>query len=176
MNEARIQCHGDLKKVIVKNPNWDLKCQVAPRLSQELKKHLMDLLRAKLSVPTIYDLHCIAQCNRASPDRDCLALVPLSTLDGRDDLVEKRDLYNLLTKVLKEKVRLNENDQISVQMWMDKNRERVVFHRQHQIGPPAIDFILALQSPWQLAQMIELSHKKALTMDSTFATNNYKVH
>lgn len=74
-----------------------------------------------------------------------------------------------------DKIALDENDKVSVQMWMDKNQKRVVLHRQHQIGPSAVQVILALQSPWQLDQMIQLSHQKALAMDSTFATNKYGV-
>lgn len=80
-NEARKQCHGDLKYMKME-ANWGLGCQVAPILSSELKKHLMDLLRAKMFVPTTYDVHCANQCHRDALDRDlnCITLAPFPHL------------------------------------------------------------------------------------------------
>ena len=177
INEAGKQCHGSIREATVENPDWSIRCQVAPRLSTELKKHLLDLLRAGMTVSTIHDLHCTQQMNISglAPDLNCSILVPLCTLDGRDDLLHKRDLHNLNMKRQRETTRRHDNDLISIQKWIDAYPERVVIHRQYCIGPPEVEFILALQSPWQLAQMVELSHGRALALDSTFAITKYGV-
>ena len=90
-------------------------------------------------------------------------------------MIRKIFNYNLKVKVLKETTRLHDNDLISISKWIDAYPKRVVIHRQYRIGPPEVEFILALQSPWQLPQMIELSHGRALALDSTFAINKYGV-
>jgi hypothetical protein len=53
--------------------------------------------------------------------------------------------------------------------------ERVLLYNEHKIGPPAQDFIMVLQSPWQLAQILEFLDGKHLVMDNTFSINRYNV-
>ena len=146
-------------------------------MTEDLKKTLVDLLRAGWKVLDIYDLHCKNQFDREGGDRGIHldSIQPLSTLDGRDDLVSLKDLYNLRAKVASETVCKDQNDQKSVGIWIDNNRERVLLHHEYKKGPPEQDFLLAVQSPWQLAHMVHMSHNSVLAMDSTFATNKYSV-
>jgi hypothetical protein len=156
---------------------WGIHCQYAPRISNELKKLLVDMLRAKVQVNIIYDIHCHTQMRRLgdSLDQTCRTFASLTLVGGRDDFLCKRDLHNLKVKVLRENVRLHEDDATSVHMWVTRNTERLLVYREHRQEPVEQDFLLALQSPWQLAQMVHLSHGKGLAMDSTFATNKYGV-
>ena len=135
------------------------------------------MLRAKIPLQVIFDIHCERQIDKIGElvDQKCPTFVSLTVVGGKDERLTKEVIYNLATKVKMEKVRLHKNDSISTHMWVQLNLERVLLYREHQVGPPGQDFMLALQSPWQLAQMIELSHGKVLAMDSTFATNKYGV-
>ena len=101
-------------------------------------------------------MHCKNQIEREGGDRgiDLDSIQPLTTSDGRDDLVSLKDLYNLRAKVACETVCKDNNDQKSVGMWIENNRDRVVLHHEYKSGPPEEDFLLALQSPWQLANMV----------------------
>jgi hypothetical protein len=176
VNKAGDIVHGRSSPDVLELP-WGPKCSLAPRLSSELKKSIHDLLRAGWSVPDIFDLHCKNQFERRGDDRgaDVTVVGQLTTFDGRDDLITKRDLYNLKKHIDQDTWMYDNNDQSSIRKWIDQNPERVVFHQEYYAGPLEQEFILALQSPWQRAQMIHLSHGTVLCLDSTFATNKYAV-
>ena len=177
MNKEGTVVHGSFEGLIRSDVSWGPACSVAPRLTLDLKKTLTDLIRAEWKPLDIFYFHCRNQLKREGVDRDIdgTTLAPLTTLDGRDDLVSIRDLYNLTKKVMKEEVQFDENDQKSVGMWISNNKERVLVHQEYKEGPPEQDFLLALQAPWQLANMVEMSHNRPLAMDSTFAINKYGV-
>ena len=176
-----MKCHGIPENAspgsAIVLPQWGIRCLYAPRISDELRKLLTDMMRAKIPLQIIYDIHCERQIDNLGRliDQKHPTFVSLTVIGGKDERLTKHVLYNLSAKVKREKVRLHKNDAISIHMWIKLNLERVLLYREHQVGPPSQDFILALQSPWQLAQMIQLSHGKVLAMDSTFATNKYGV-
>ena len=70
-------------------------------------------------------------------------------------------------------------------MWEEEN-EDIVYH-YHEFGdldlneatPPPDEneapFCLAIQTPWQLGIMLQYGHKRQITMDATFGTNEPKV-
>jgi hypothetical protein len=90
-------------------------------------------------------------------------------------LIQKRDIVNIQNDIRKETIQLDKVDAISVHKWMKLYIERVLLYNKHKIGPLAQDFIMVLQSPWQLARMLELSDGNCLAMDSLFAINRYNV-
>jgi hypothetical protein len=56
--------------------------------------------------------------------------------------------------------------------------ERVLTHQWFKAAStdgPEQPLLFSLQAPWQAAKMVEMSHKRPLAMDSTFATNKYGV-
>lgn len=176
VNKAGSVVHGRNSEDASKLP-WGPKCSFASTMSFEARKNIMDLLKAGWTVPQIFDNHCRAQFGRQGEDRgaDVSQYRLLSTFDGRDDLITKADLYNLRKIASQETWMLDNNDQVSLHKWILQNPERVVFHTEYVAGPPEIPFQLCLQSPWQRTLMIELTHGCVLAMDSTFATNKYKV-
>jgi hypothetical protein len=156
---------------------WGICCKYAHRISIELKKLLVDMLRAKVQVNIIYDIHCHTQMQRLgdSLDQTCRTFASLTLVGGRDNFLSKRDLHNLKVRVLRENIRLHKDDVTLVNMWVTRNIERLLVYQERKQEPFKQDFFLPLQSSWQLAQMVHLSHEKALAMDSTFATNKYGV-
>jgi hypothetical protein len=110
-----------------------------------------------------------------SLDQTCCIFALLTLVGGRDDYLSERDLHNLKVKVLRENITLHKDDATSLHMWITRNTERLLIYQEHKLLPLEQDFLLALQSPWQLDQMIHLSHGKGLAMDSFFATNKYGV-
>jgi hypothetical protein len=111
-------------------PRWGIWCQYAPRISNELKKLLVDMLRAKVQVNIIYDIYCHIQMRRLGDTLDdaCRTFASLTLVGGRDDFISKRDLHNLKVKVLRENTRLHEDDATFVNMWITRNTERVLMY------------------------------------------------
>ena len=169
------QCHGVLEHAKVQDAGWTAACERASKITRELRKLLADMFRANVPLNIIFDIHCDKQQQYivGSIDHKSSDFVPV--IMGRDQLITKRDLVNIMNEVKKETMKLDNDDAISVHKWIKLHIERVLLYNEHKVGPPAQDFILVLQSPWQLARMIELSDGKCLTMDSTFATNKYDV-
>jgi hypothetical protein len=97
----------------------------------------------------IYDIHCERQINRIGQliDQKSPIFASLIIIGRQGERLTKQILFNLSTTVKMEKVCLHRNDAICVHMWIQLNQERVLLYREHQVGPPNQDFILALQSP-----------------------------
>ena len=175
-NEYGIQVHGRGQCAPAALP-WGPRCAIAPSISLGLKNDIIDSLRAKWSVADIFDLHCRKQFDLHGVDRgaDVTETSKLLTLNTRDDLLTKRDIYNLKKHIDKETWKYDENDVVSVSKWMSLNRDRWLLHKPYAAGPPLSKFLLVLQSRLQLLHMIEMSHGSVLCLDSTFATNKYQV-
>jgi hypothetical protein len=111
-------------------PRWGIRCQYAPRISNELKKLLVDMLRAKVQVNIIYDIHCDTQmqCLGDSLDQTCGTFASLTLVGGRDDFLSKRDLHNLKVRVLRENIKLHKGDVTSVNMWVTRNTKRLLVY------------------------------------------------
>jgi hypothetical protein len=85
------------------------------------------MLRAKVQVNIIYDIHCHTQmqCLGDSLDQICRTFASLTLVGGRDDFPSKRDVHNLKVRVLRENIRLHEDDATSVNMWVTRKTERL---------------------------------------------------
>jgi hypothetical protein len=112
---------------------------------------LTDIFRAKIPLNIIFDIHCGKQIKyiTGTVDHNSPDFVPV--VMGKDQLIQKRDLINIQNDVKNRTIWLDKIDAISVQKWMKLHLERMLLYREHKIGPPAQDFIMVLQSPWQLA-------------------------
>jgi len=136
----------------------------------------MEMFRAGWHVVDVYDIHTKNQFDRDGGDKllDIMTLVPISSC-GRDDLLCKRDLYNMKAQVDRETYMFHANDQTSIARFVERAPQRVLYHQVYKSGPPEVDFMLGLQSKWQLGMMIQMSHNNVLCMDSTFSTTKYGV-
>lgn len=104
---------------------------------------------------------------------------------SRDTFIMPNDVYNLCKKRTTQLWQKHTRDPLSVRMWKEENEESV-FH-YHEFGninlnedaPSAIEeeapFCLGIQTPWQLDMMLRYGHKRQISMDATFGTNEPKV-
>jgi hypothetical protein len=174
-NVSGKQCHGVLEHAKVQDVGWIAACERASKITRELKKLLANIFTANVPLNIIFDIHYDKQQKYIVGSIDHKSSDFMLVIMGRDQLITKRDLVNMMNEVKKETMKLDKVDAILVHKWIKLHIERVLLYNEHKVGPPAQDFILVLQSTWQLARMIELSDGKCLAMDSTFATNKYDV-
>ncbi|CAI9112760.1 OLC1v1013251C1 [Oldenlandia corymbosa var. corymbosa] len=66
---------------------------------------------------------------------------------------------------------LDLDDQASVKLWVERNKEKVFFYQDTSEKDP---FILGIQTEWQLQQMIRFGHCSIMAMDSTFGIKKLK--
>jgi hypothetical protein len=103
----------------------------------------------------------------------------------RDTFIMPDDVYNMCKKRATELWKKHPRDPLSIRMWKEENEDNV-FH-YHEFGnldlnettPPPDEeetpFCLAIQTPWQLEIMLRYGHKRQISMDATFGTNEPKV-
>jgi hypothetical protein len=123
------------------------------------------------------DMHLKQQVKTGGPDCpfNNPAPLPWSIRGAKDDTFPVKLLHNIRAKVAKETYQFHQNDQQSVQTWINAHQHFVLLHQQYVIGLLAQDFMLVLQSQWQLGMLVHYSDNKPLALDSTFATTKYDV-
>jgi hypothetical protein len=174
-NDKGERCHGRISEGEI--VPWSPKCIYAPRITKLLRQNLEQLFRWGWTVPQVMDMHLKQQVQTGGPDCPFNNPNPLpwSIRGAKDDTFPIKLLHNIKDKVAKETYKASRNDQESAQIWINAHQHFVLLHQLYVIGPPTQDFMLVLQSKWQLGMMLHYSHNKPLALDSTFATTKYDV-
>lgn len=96
-------------------------------------------------------MHLKQQIQVGGPDCtfNDLAPLPWSIRGAKDDTIHLKDLHNIKAKVARETYMFHENDQQSVQIWINAHPHFVFLHQQYISANPSQDFMLVLQSKWQ---------------------------
>ena len=95
----------------------------------------------------------------------------------RDDFLGHQDCRNIQAGLAAELFQLANSDAQSIRLWVRSHRERVLYYQEYTAdsddssGQP---LILCIQDPWQLQMMLQHGGK-AVSFDSTFGTNRFKV-
>jgi hypothetical protein len=104
---------------------------------------------------------------------------------SKDTFIMPDDVYNLCKKRATQLWQKHARDLLSVRMWKEENEESV-FH-YHEFGNINLNedassateeetpFCLWIQTPWQLDMMLHYGHKRQISMDATFGTNEPQV-
>jgi hypothetical protein len=110
----------------------------APRISEELRKLLTDMLRAEIPLQVIYDIHSERQIDIIGKliDQKSATFASLTIIGGKDERLTKQVIFHLSTKVKMEKDCLHRNDAVSVHMWIQLNQERVLYIGSTKLGLP----------------------------------------
>ena len=99
----------------------------------------------------------------------------------RDHFISEQDIRNVAGRLAIETYKRDNNDAKSVRMWVQQHPSLVFYYKESgvhvrgTITRDNIPFTIGIQTPWQEEMMLKHGHKKAVSMDATFATNENKV-
>jgi hypothetical protein len=156
-------CHGSTKT--------GHKSRFSSHLSQEVREFIMAHLRLGLSIPQIMAKHrkrFLEVCERGEELT-------------RDLFICDQGIRNVVGRLAIETYKRDNNDAKSVRMWVQEHPHLVFYYKESGIHVPGaitrdnIPFTIGIQTTWQQDMMLKHGHKKAVSIDATFATNENKV-
>jgi hypothetical protein len=89
--------------------------------------------------------------------------------DAKVDSVALQYVHKLGTIIKRSTHELDLDDHASIRMWIDRNKKSVFFHQD------STEFVLGIQTEWQLQQMIRFGHQGILASHSSFGVRKLKV-
>ena len=99
----------------------------------------------------------------------------------RDMFISEQDIRNVAGRLAIETYKRDNNDAKSVRMWVQEHPFLVFYYKESgayvrgAITRDNIPFTIGIQTSWQRDMMLKHGHKKAVSIDATFATNENKV-
>ena len=163
VNLSGIFCHGSTK--------IGHKSRFSSHLSVHVRAFIMCHLRLGLSIPQIMVKHkkrFMEACTRGEELT-------------RDHFISEQDIRNVAGRLAIETYKRDNNDAKSVRMWVQQHPGLVFFYKESgvhvrgAITRDNIPFTIGIQTAWQEEMMLKHGHKKTVSIDATFATNENKV-
>ena len=163
VNLSGFFCHGATKT--------GHKSRFSSHLSPEIREFIMSHLRLGLSIPQIMAAHrqrFMEVCERGEELT-------------RDLFISEQDIRNVAGRLAIETYKRDNNDAKHVRMWVQEHPELVFYYKEsglHVRGAITrynIPFTIGIHTSWQTDMMLKHGHKKAVSIDATFATNENKV-
>ena len=163
VNLKGVFCHGATKA--------GHKSRFSSHLSQEVRQFIMSHLRLGLSIPQIMAKHrkrFLEACQRGEELT-------------RDLFICDQDIRNVDGRLAIETYKRDNNDAKSVRMWVQQHPPLVFYYKESGVHVRGvitrdnIPFTIGIQTPWQQEMMLKHGHRKAVSIDATFATNENKV-
>ena len=99
----------------------------------------------------------------------------------RDLFISEQDIRNVVVRLVIETYKRDNNDAKFVRMWVQEHPFLVFYYKKSgvqvrgAITRENIPFTIGIQTSWQQDMMLTHGHKKAVSIDATFATNENKV-
>ncbi|XP_010540374.1 PREDICTED: uncharacterized protein LOC104814172 [Tarenaya hassleriana] len=152
-DEKGLPCHGPQDRQAA-----GTRAMFAPYISEDLRLRVLSLLYVGVSVETIMQRHNESVEKQGGPS-------------NRDDLLTHRYVRKLERSIRRSTYELDEDDDISVNMWVESHQSQVFFFEGFSDSDP---FTLGIQTEWQLQQMIRFGNCSLLASDSRFGTNKLK--
>ena len=144
-------------------------------LSPEIRAFVEDCLRRKDSPMQIMRKHLDLLKKYQAEGKDITCDLLLST----------KDIRNISGKLAQEKYMLHKNDAQSVRMWVQRNPEKVFYYSESNQKKPEkvpgeltgqnMPFTIGIQTAWQKRMMLQHGHRRGISVDATFGTNDKKV-
>jgi hypothetical protein len=100
---------------------------------------------------------------------------------NRDTFIMPSDVQNVAKKRAQELWEKHPRDAMSVRMWTEANADSVFYYTEHESidlnAAPKDEFTytLGIQTQWQREVMALHGHRRALSIDATFGTNDSRV-
>ncbi|KAL9176917.1 hypothetical protein ABFS82_01G025500 [Erythranthe guttata] len=137
VDKSGAPCHGILDQESV-----GTRAMYAPRISEELRQKVMSLLHVGTSLDAIVQHHMEEVQRHGGPH-------------SRDDFLTRNDVRNMERLIRNSPHELHLDDRCSVKMWVQRHHKHV-FYFQESCG--CEDFVLGVQTDWQLQQMLRYGH------------------
>ncbi|KAJ4979811.1 hypothetical protein NE237_010591 [Protea cynaroides] len=153
VDEKGLPCHGPQDKKAV-----GTRAMFAPYISDDLRLRVLSLLYVGVSVETIMQRHNESVERQGGPS-------------NRDDLLTHRYVRRLERSIRRSTYELDEDDAVSVGMWVESHQNDIFFYEGFSDSDP---FILGIQTEWQLQQMIRFGNRSLIASDSRFGSNKLK--
>ncbi|KAK4277111.1 hypothetical protein QN277_015160 [Acacia crassicarpa] len=146
-------CHGILDRNAV-----GTRAMYAPRISDELRQKVMSMLNVGISLDNIIQHHAEVMQKLGGPH-------------NRDDFLTRNDVRNMERISRNSTHELQENDEYSVRIWVQRHQKHVFCFQDNSVSEP---FILGIQTDWQLQQMLRYGHNSFVSFHSTFGSKKFK--
>ncbi|KAJ7966088.1 Zinc finger protein [Quillaja saponaria] len=146
-------CHGILDRDAV-----GTRAMYAPRISEELRQKVMFMLYVGISLDNIIQHHTEVMQRHGGPH-------------NRDDFLTRNDVRNMERITRNSSHELQENDECSVRMWVQRHQKHVFCFQDKTCSEP---FVLGIQTDWQLQQMLHYGHNSSISFHSTFGSKKLK--
>lgn len=153
VDKAGALCHGifDIDAV-------GTRAMYAPRISDELRQKVMSMLYVGISLDNILQHNAEVTQKQGGPL-------------NRDDFLTRNDVRNMERTIHNSSLELLGNDECSVKIWIQRH-QKDVFYFQDNSGSES--FILAIQTDWQLQQMLCYGSNSFISFHSTFGLKKLK--
>jgi hypothetical protein len=154
VDKAGALCHGifDIDAV-------GTRAMYAPRISDELHQKVMSMLYVGISLDNILQHNAEVTQKQGGPL-------------NRDDFLTRNDVRNMERTIHNSSRELLGNEECSVKIWIQRHLKDV-FYFQDNSGSKS--FILAIQTDWQLQQMLRYGSNSFVSFHSAFGLKKLKV-
>jgi hypothetical protein len=154
VDKAGALCHGifDIDAV-------GTRVMYASRISDELHQKVMSMLYVGLSLDNILQHNAEVTQKQGGPL-------------NRDDFLTRNDVRNMERTIHNSSRELLGNEECSVKIWIQRHLKDV-FYFQDNSGSKS--FILAIQTDWQLQQMLRYGSNSFVSFHSAFGLKKLKV-
>ncbi|KAK6929062.1 hypothetical protein RJ641_005267 [Dillenia turbinata] len=146
-------CHGILDQDAV-----GTRAMYAPRISEELRQKVMAMLFVGISLDNIIQHHTEVVQSHGGPH-------------NRDDFLTRNDVRNMERVVRNSLHELHADDHCSVKMWVQRHQKHVFFF---QDSSGSEQFLLGMQTDWQLQQMLRYGQNGSIAFHSRFGQKKLK--
>lgn len=140
---------------------------VAPWLSYEIKRWVVALLCAGFTLQQVFDRHVRALHERRQRN--------LTYQISRDDFLTPKDVANIGKQLARIRQEVENDDALSTRLWCLLNKGDVFVYQEHS-ATDNVQFILGLQTEWQLEILLKFGHERLLAMNTTLGVNQYKFY
>lgn len=154
VDKTGVPCHGILDRNAV-----GTRAMYAPRISEELRQKVMSMLYVGISLDNIIQHHTEVMQKQGGPH-------------NRDDFLTRNDVRNMDRIIRNSSHELQETDECSVKIWVQRHQKHVFCFQEKSCSEP---FVLAIQTDWQLQQMLRYGHNSIISFHSAFGSEKLKV-
>jgi len=154
VNKSGFICHGPLDRDAI-GP----RATNNPYISNEIQQQTISMIHLGIPEENILEKHI------EGIERYCGSNVKFNSLASQ----HVRKLSMIIKRSTHE---LDLDDEVSIRMWVERNRKSVFFNQDTSESDP---FILGIQTEWQLQQMVRFGHHSVVAADSSFGVKRLKV-
>ncbi|KAM6543324.1 hypothetical protein CsatB_007771 [Cannabis sativa] len=153
VDKSGAPCHG-----ILDQDALGTRAMYAPRISEDLRQKVMSMLYVGIPLDNIIQHHTEVVQGHGGPH-------------NRDDFLTRNDVRNMERVIRNSSHELLEDDESSVNMWVQRHHKHVFYFQSNSGLEP---FILGIQTDWQLQQMLRYGHNGSMAFHSMFGLKRLK--